>query len=174
MGRRSFGSKFLLVALGAALASALAPPVLYLVGLAFAPELPAPPPEAEPLPPAIAAALWQRLGGVEPVRLEPLTTGRLVRFEWCMARAGLRGGGFDACRARDLDLALAGFVASQHLGVEDGAAETDLRTALGHAAITTWITRNWTASQLLRRHADSRGIDLGPGTGSSTRNGTAP
>lgn len=165
MVRRPLRLKILLAVLALGALAVLTPPALYWIGLALAPELPEPPAETEPLPPALEAELWDRFGGDGPPRVEPTTPDRFLRFEWCMARAHFRGGDFDACYGRELDLMLAGAVSADHLGLRGRGPEGDgdepgLRGVLSHLATTTWITRHWSAGQLLRRRAQDEGIPV--------------
>lgn len=170
MPRRPLRLKILLALLALGVPAVLTPPALYWIGLGLAPELPEPPPETTPLPPNVEAALWTRFGGEGPPSVEPTTTGRFLRFEWCMAWTHFRNGDLDSCYSRELDLMLAGAVSAQHLGLrggdpEGGGERPGLREVLSHLATTTWITRHWSAGQLLRRRAQDEEIPVDAETG---------
>lgn len=133
--------------------AALTPLSLYLVGLAVAPEMPAPPAEGNHLPAVLEQALWARFGGSGPVRLEPMSVGRVGRFELCMVGRALLRGNLEQCRSDQRDLVLAGLVSASHLGLRGGDTEPSLREALAHGSTAVWISRHWTAGELLLSHA---------------------
>ena len=145
--RRSRALRFVLgVLVGAAVAAAGLPWVLYLWALSTVGPLPGPPRSGPPLSPQELTCIWTQAKEEGPPRLEPLNpwTYFLIPLRTERPSSGSR---------------LAALVARTHLAQSLRPVE-QYEHHIRSAALTIWLTRKWTLDELAR-WADERSVHLG-------------
>jgi len=118
---------------------------LYYYGLSVVPEAPRLA-ASSPVPETISAAMWARFGEDGPMRVESVTPWSLLRMRVCRAMAGNLGTAEqkEDCWRNHPGIATAGAAAVRHVGVQGLS-----RGGLAQVATAAWMTRHWSAEELL-------------------------
>ena len=118
---------------------------LYYYGLSLVPEAPHLA-ASSPAPETTRAAMWARFGGDGPMRVESTTPWSFVRMRVCRAIAGTLGTAEqkEDCWRNHPGIAAAGAAADRHVGGQGLS-----RGSLAQVATAAWMTRRWSAEELL-------------------------
>lgn len=134
------------LALGAALVAAPVAGVLlviglYQYGLTLVPEQPHLEVAAS-APPLLQQAVWARVGGLGPPRIEPMTVWGFASLRVCRFNGGADGR--EACLSAHPGVAIADTWARQHARNHDVSPD-----GLGQVATAGWLTRHGSAERVI-------------------------
>jgi len=134
----------------------LFPIVIFLIGLAVAPPLPAP--AKTVAPPLLAEVIWARADGGRATALTPVTHVSMAQLAGCVAIEDFwdttQGDARRIAACRQYMTALQGVEYLSGMHMRDSNLKTSFREGLGRFSTLIWMTHAWTKADFLNTLAE--------------------